>query len=45
MGIGPQSSVRIASKNYDETLSVITSAGASTLGKPAADKVWVKRKQ
>jgi DtxR family Mn-dependent transcriptional regulator len=44
MGIGPQSSVRIASKNYDETLSVITSAGASTLGKPAADKVWVKRR-
>src|ERR1700754_4557197 len=42
MGIGPQSSVRIVSKNYDQTLSVVTPVGASTLGRPAADKVWVK---
>jgi len=44
LGIGPQSSIRVISKNYDQTLSVITSAGAATLGKPAADKVWVKNK-
>ena len=44
MGIGPQSSIRILSRNYDQTLSVATSAGTSTLGRPAADKVWVKRK-
>ena len=42
LGIGPQSSIRVISKNYDQTLSVITSAGTATLGKPAADKVWVK---
>jgi DtxR family transcriptional regulator, Mn-dependent transcriptional regulator len=44
MGIGPQSSIRIVSRNYDQTLSVITQTGASTLGGPAADKIWVKRK-
>jgi DtxR family Mn-dependent transcriptional regulator len=44
MGIGPQSPVRIVSKNYDQTLSVITSTGTSTVGKPAADKVWVRSK-
>jgi DtxR family Mn-dependent transcriptional regulator len=44
MGIGPLSSVRIVSKNYDQTLSVITSAGTYTVGRPAADKVWVKSK-
>jgi DtxR family Mn-dependent transcriptional regulator len=42
LGIGPLSPVKIVSKNYDETLSVITPAGPSTLGKPAADKIWVK---
>lgn len=45
MGIGPQSSIRIVSRNYDQTVSVVTAIGASTLGGPAADKVWVKRKQ
>jgi DtxR family transcriptional regulator, Mn-dependent transcriptional regulator len=44
MGIGPQSSIRIVSRNYDQTLSVITPTGASTLGGPAADKIWVKCK-
>jgi DtxR family transcriptional regulator, Mn-dependent transcriptional regulator len=44
MGIGPQSCIRIVSRNYDQTLSVITATGASTLGGPAADKIWVKRK-
>lgn len=44
MGIGPQSSIRIVSRNYDQTLSVTTATGASTLGGPAADKIWVKRK-
>jgi DtxR family Mn-dependent transcriptional regulator len=44
MGIGPQSSVRIVSRNYDQTLSVVTPNGSSILGKPAADKVWVRRR-
>src|SRR5215468_10766581 len=38
MGIGPQSPIRIVSRNYDQTLSVVTPTGASTLGGPAADK-------
>ena len=46
MGIGPQSPRTYRRQRTTiETLSVVTSAGASTLGKPAADKVWVKRKQ
>lgn len=42
LGIGPQTSVRITAKNYDETLAIETSRGDFTLGKPAADKVWVR---
>lgn len=44
LGIGPQSAVRLAAKNYDETLAIETSKGAFTLGRPAADKVWVRLK-
>jgi DtxR family Mn-dependent transcriptional regulator len=44
LGIGPQSSIRIAAKNYDETLAIETPKGSFTLGKPAADKVWVRTK-
>jgi DtxR family Mn-dependent transcriptional regulator len=42
LGIGPQTSIRVVAKNYDETLAVETSLGEFTLGKPAADKVWVR---
>jgi len=44
LGIDPQSTVRIKAKNYDETFSIETPIGAFTLGKPAADKVWVRKK-
>lgn len=44
-GIGPQASIRVIAKNYDQTLSIETPAGRSTLGRPAAEKVWVKRRQ
>jgi DtxR family Mn-dependent transcriptional regulator len=44
LGIGPQTSVRIIAKNYDETVTVETVAGSSTLGKPAAERVWVRPK-
>ncbi|HEY0162682.1 MAG TPA: metal-dependent transcriptional regulator [Edaphobacter sp.] len=44
LGIGPQSAVRVTAKNYDETLSIETPNGAFTLGKPAAEKVWVRPK-
>jgi DtxR family Mn-dependent transcriptional regulator len=42
LGIGPQTSIRVVAKNYDETLTIETSVGDFTLGKPAADKVWVR---
>jgi DtxR family Mn-dependent transcriptional regulator len=42
LGIDPQASIRIAARNYDETISIETPKGAYTLGKPAADKVWVR---
>ena len=44
LGVDPDSTIRITAKNYDETLAIATPGGAFTLGKPAADKVWVKRK-
>lgn len=44
LGIDPQSSIRIRAKNYDETISIETPKGPSTLGKPAAEKVWVRIK-
>lgn len=44
LGIGPQTSVRIAEKNYDQTIDIQTIKGSFTLGKPAADKVWVRLK-
>ncbi|HEY2039711.1 MAG TPA: metal-dependent transcriptional regulator [Edaphobacter sp.] len=42
LGIGPQISIHVVAKNYDETLTIETSLGEFTLGKPAADKVWVR---
>lgn len=42
LGIGPLSSIKITERNYDETVSIETPKGNFTLGKPAADKVWVR---
>lgn len=42
-GISPNARVRLAAKNYDQTVSIETPMGAITLGKPAAERVWVKR--
>jgi DtxR family transcriptional regulator, Mn-dependent transcriptional regulator len=44
-GLDPQAEVHVLAKNYDETISIETPNGKSTLGRPAAEKVWVKRKQ
>ena len=43
-GIEPGGRVRVLSRNYDRTLSIETVAGRSTLGHPATDKVWIKRR-
>lgn len=43
-GIDPHSQIRVLTKNYDETVGIETPAGQTILGKPAAEKVWVRRK-
>jgi DtxR family transcriptional regulator, Mn-dependent transcriptional regulator len=43
-GIAPEGRVDVLERNYDRTISIETSAGRFTLGHPAAEKVWVKRR-
>lgn len=40
-GIRPGARIRVSGRNYDETLSLHTGAGTVSLGKSAAEKVWV----
>jgi DtxR family Mn-dependent transcriptional regulator len=40
-GIRPGSELYLRERNYDQTLSINTSAGAIVLGGPAAEKIWV----
>jgi DtxR family Mn-dependent transcriptional regulator len=44
-GIEPGGTVRVIQKNYDQTVAIETHAGAFTIGAPAADKVWVKKRK
>jgi DtxR family Mn-dependent transcriptional regulator len=44
-GIGPDAQVKVIARNYDQTVAVETPSGTMTLGRPAAEKVWVKRRQ
>jgi DtxR family Mn-dependent transcriptional regulator len=41
-GIAPGGAVRVLKKNYDQTLAIETPSGLTTLGAPAAEKIWVK---
>jgi DtxR family Mn-dependent transcriptional regulator len=41
-GISPDSPVRLVAKNYDQTVAIETPSGAMTLGRPAAERVWVR---
>lgn len=43
MGIDPNAEVRVVARNYDQTVTVRTKNGKTTLGRPAAEKVWVKQ--
>jgi DtxR family Mn-dependent transcriptional regulator len=45
VGIEPGGTVRVVQKNYDQTVAIETPAGACTIGTPAADKVWVKKRR
>jgi DtxR family Mn-dependent transcriptional regulator len=40
-GVRPGSELYLRERNYDQTLSLDTSAGAIVLGRPAAEKIWV----
>jgi DtxR family Mn-dependent transcriptional regulator len=42
-GISPNTRVRLTAKNYDQTVSIETPTGPATLGRPAAERIWVKR--
>jgi len=42
-GIGPGKRLRVASQNYDQTVSIDLDKGGSILGKPAADAVWLRQ--
>lgn len=41
-GIGPGRSLRVASQNYDQTVSIELDKGKSILGRPAAEAVWLR---
>jgi DtxR family Mn-dependent transcriptional regulator len=41
-GIGPGQSLRIASQNYDQTVSIEMLSGISILGRLAAEAVWLR---
>ncbi|MFZ0284654.1 MAG: metal-dependent transcriptional regulator [Terriglobales bacterium] len=40
-GVRPGARVRVSGRNYDDTLTLATDAGTVSLGKSAAEKVWV----
>jgi DtxR family Mn-dependent transcriptional regulator len=42
-GIGPQTTLHVLAHNYDQTIVIQTPKGSATLGRPAAEKVWVKK--
>ncbi len=43
-GVRPKARVRIADRNYDQTLTLETNAGVVPLGQNAAENVWVEKK-
>ena len=42
LGIGPGVRVHLLERNYDDTLRLSTPSETLTLGRPAADRVWVR---
>lgn len=41
-GMRPGGALHVLARNYDQTLAVSTAAGKSSIGRPVADKVWVR---
>jgi len=42
-GVGPGQTLRVASQNYDQTVSIELDTGKSILGRPAAEAVWLRQ--
>jgi len=42
VGIGPGKSLKVLSQNYDQTVQIELPTGNSTLGRPAAEAVWLR---
>jgi DtxR family Mn-dependent transcriptional regulator len=40
-GIRPEAKLRLLERNYDQTVTIRTTAGKVVLGPPAAEKIWV----
>ncbi len=43
-GVQPQKDLSVTSQNYDQTVSIEMDTGNPTLGKPAAEAVWLRPK-
>ena len=41
LGVRPGADIAVRRRNYDDTLSLATSAGKVSLGQTAAERVWV----
>jgi DtxR family Mn-dependent transcriptional regulator len=44
-GIGPGQNLHVVSQNYDQTVLIELNSGSATVGRPAADAVWLRPKQ
>jgi DtxR family Mn-dependent transcriptional regulator len=44
-GIGPSQTLRVVSQNYDQTATIELPAGISTLGRPAAEAIWLREEK
>jgi DtxR family Mn-dependent transcriptional regulator len=43
-GVRPEKDLSVTSQNYDQTVSIDVGTGQSTLGRPAAEAVWLRPK-
>jgi len=43
-GVKPERDLSVTAQNYDQTVSIVVDTGRPTLGKPAAEAVWLRPK-
>ncbi|NYF80874.1 metal-dependent transcriptional regulator [Granulicella arctica] len=44
LGIGPRAPIKVLERNYDDTWRIQTPNGPATIGKSAAERVWIQPK-